>query len=937
MQNPRNLIFCIASLASFFAISYSTMHHTSILTEAQNNSTLIINAEEFCANSGVNLPWGIYSEDFGSRKAGKGFADFKPWLEERFQFFKDHNVAVVRVWIFGDARSGIIEGQQGSIKINASCNRDARTLLDTARKYSLKLILSLYDFSIGDKISFDFGENTGEHPDWIKTKRNKLLNAVMPFIKKLQKDYSENILCWEIGNELLNGRALVQTEEDFKALKKFVKNHIESILSIKGAKVTLGIRNHYDAVHYWGDIIRKFQDRMILQFHYYKGMELNYETALANFTVGDFLSELGVGAMKVLLGEMDPTLPDSILNFDLNWLRQKGFAGVLYWQDYNYLYEIDYNSFKTQIEEVRRKGKPVAVNVLNKKSSNSRESTSKSFSPTKPMVMPLQKWHVHGTGGKNDAIWYRKINHSNDAFEKVEITNDHITISANFDGSDRRRWQGEIRWDLDNPLDLSDQKIGLYILAPKNFWCNRISNGFHLILEDSDGRRLHAPWVSIPIADHNKWNYIEYSPSSTAIPLGRKEVGFNLHSISSIGFMTKLGAGSSHKYKGKLLAGPITIVAATDSLFKPNVPLTRGGEFDSKNLVNPDEIRLFEPGNTWRQQTYLENSGIEQVELTPDGKLVVKLNLIDQHPAKGRGEIILDLPREAKIANCEYLDLRNKVISLTVSNPKNKPNLNIQIFFRDKDSQLYYGTEIPAVSGEESRIRMFTLDSSDAVDLSAIEKLGVKIYPSRNKQWKGELLLKKMVLSDTANVSWNAFDANGSLNILENDQNDFYPLITDGSWAILSIPHFSNPLPDSNERLTVRVRLEPTDKQFNQGELVFKTRSNPPIEGRHILDLTDKKIIITTKMPPDIIGSADQPNGLQLFVKDGDYNSYYTEWENIKAGINKLVLSWKEISGSVNLKNIVEVGLKIALGSNSDFAWKGTFEVVEFRFEEVEG
>jgi len=539
-------------------------------------------------------------------------------------------------------------------------------------------------------------------------------------------------------------------------------------------------------------------------------MELDYESALSDFTVGDFLGELEVGPIDVILGELDPTLQDSLHPYDLNFFRQRGFTGVLLWQDYGHLYKINYPDFKRQVEKIRATAHPIEVNISSKQIESRIPPSLKGTSPDSITTIPLNKWYVHKTGGINDALWYKKIEHSNEAFEKLEIKENYADVMVNFNGLERKHWKGEAICDLDTLLDLTNHRIGLSLWMPKEFVCNWISNALQLILEDSKGRRLHSPWHNLTITDGDKWINFEYTPSTGPVALGKKEPDFSLNSIARLGFSANLGSGSTHKFIGQFRAGAMTVWQLSDSLVyhQPANPWADSSQADSIALVPQGKINLFSPENNWRRQTFLENAGVVDLELEKDGKLIVRLDLMDGVPAKNGGEIILDLARETDCFDCNYVDLRNRVLTLFIKNPADSSFLKFRLFVRDNNSQAIYGPEVGVHPGKEIRYRFYLPDDLNTLHLKNIEMLGIEFKPEKDSAWRGRLTLQSLAIDDTSEVVWNTFDKDGELDLLKNKQNEFIPQTYVDSRAISSV------LWDKN-KLKAEVNLIPSHKNYH--------------------------------------------------------------------------------------------------------------------------
>ena len=146
---------------------------------------------EFCENVGVNYPWpvGFYA-GVGRRPWNPGQAGFSHCANQMaadFEYLARHHVRLVRVFLFCDARTGIV-AQDGAMTLDPFVLDDIRTLLSAARQFpSLRLAPVLFDFLIADGVKQEDSYPVGEHPDWIAepAKRRALLDAIQPAIDLL--------------------------------------------------------------------------------------------------------------------------------------------------------------------------------------------------------------------------------------------------------------------------------------------------------------------------------------------------------------------------------------------------------------------------------------------------------------------------------------------------------------------------------------------------------------------------------------------------------------------------------------------------------------------------------------------------------------------------------------------------------------------------------
>jgi hypothetical protein len=146
---------------------------------------------EFCENIGVNYPWpaGFYA-GVGRRPwkpEQAGFSTCADRIAEDFEYLARHRVRLVRVFLFCDARTGIVADDRG-MALDPFALDDIRALLSAAERCpSLRLAPALFDFLIADGVQQEDSNPVGEHPDWIAdpVKRRSLFDAIQPALDLL--------------------------------------------------------------------------------------------------------------------------------------------------------------------------------------------------------------------------------------------------------------------------------------------------------------------------------------------------------------------------------------------------------------------------------------------------------------------------------------------------------------------------------------------------------------------------------------------------------------------------------------------------------------------------------------------------------------------------------------------------------------------------------
>lgn len=164
---------------------------TSLKPRPASSAPAAVPIAAFCENSGVNYPWpaGFYA-GVGRRPWSPdqpGFSACAAKIAEDFAYLDQHRVRLVRVFLFCDARTGIVASERG-MQLDPFALDDIRALLCAAEKFpALRLAPVLFDFLIGDGVQTEDGNLVGEHVDWIvdPDRRQALLNGLQPAIDLL--------------------------------------------------------------------------------------------------------------------------------------------------------------------------------------------------------------------------------------------------------------------------------------------------------------------------------------------------------------------------------------------------------------------------------------------------------------------------------------------------------------------------------------------------------------------------------------------------------------------------------------------------------------------------------------------------------------------------------------------------------------------------------
>ncbi|MCS7180294.1 MAG: hypothetical protein NZ891_02960, partial [bacterium] len=284
---------------------------------------------DFVINSGINLPWLNYGWDIGRNPWNKehgGFSSNKEVLFQKFKFFKEIGVNIVRVFLFCDLRSGIILDEKGKYVFDKYVYKDFGALIDVAEKTNIKILPVLFDYTIADGVIEENNIKVGEYPEifYDIDQQIKLVKLFEEFFKKV--DTKNLIYGWDIINEPENLKI-----EDEK-VEKFILSFINLLRKYrKKEKITIGSISRIYLNNY-----RKFNIDFY-QFHYYDSFE--------NMSFLDYHNYNLLLDKPVIIGELE----SSNIMKKLTKLWENGYKGVLIWPDEEFLKE-GWKFFKSWID-----------------------------------------------------------------------------------------------------------------------------------------------------------------------------------------------------------------------------------------------------------------------------------------------------------------------------------------------------------------------------------------------------------------------------------------------------------------------------------------------------------------------------------------------------------------------------------------------------------
>lgn len=277
---------------------------------------------------GANLPWLDYGQDFGANAWQPGGGLSRPERRERVRRalgdLAGSGGSLVRWWLFGDGRAGLLEDDEGRITgLDDRVFPDLDAAIEGLREAGLRVQLVLTDFLWLDTLRQVDGARLGGRRDHVRDSslRARLLERVFAPIAE-RYGHEPAVAGWDLMNEPEWATLGVGTLDPRRSVsRREMRAFLADTASVFRERATQPLSVGLASAR-WLPLVGGL-DLDLLQVHWYE--TLDPVTALARP-----VESLGVGR-PVLLGEF-PTrgasLPPRVI---VEMAREAGYSGALAW------------------------------------------------------------------------------------------------------------------------------------------------------------------------------------------------------------------------------------------------------------------------------------------------------------------------------------------------------------------------------------------------------------------------------------------------------------------------------------------------------------------------------------------------------------------------------------------------------------------------------
>lgn len=146
--------------------------------------------------------------------------------------------------------------------------------------------------------------------------------------------------------------------------------------------------------------------------------------------------------------------------------------------------------------------------------------------------------------------------------------------------------------------------------------------------------------------------------------------------------------------------------------------------------------------------------------------------------------------------------------------------------------------------------------------------------------------------------------------------------------ACKQVTHFNELHQEGLSSLKFDLDLAGGHARRGSGEIWIDVNANPPAGQTGPVSLAGRTLTAWVYAAPGAVGDKSKPNGLQLFVKDGDWTAQYGPWQDVMEG------QWTQVSFPMGAatpefdpSQVNAIGLKIASGEGSEAKFQGAIYV----------
>ncbi|GEM_PF-2570911 len=253
--------------------------------------------------------WEKYGYDIGDGVNGEPYEGIATKKSALYQELNRWKGGYLRVFLFCDLRSGVVfDGGGAPISFSAHVYEDMDALMDAANALGIKLIPTLFDYTLADGVDMEGPNPVGEYPELITdpVKKAALINLMAQFVN--QYSLRREIVEWDIINEPIE--IVWAATATLPEVQSFVADLADMIhIQDPGSVVTVGAQNK-DTVLNWNALgLDKYG------IHYYDYM-------------GALQPPSGLDG-PFSFTELEPTN----ISVKMDSVYNAGAEGALFWQD----------------------------------------------------------------------------------------------------------------------------------------------------------------------------------------------------------------------------------------------------------------------------------------------------------------------------------------------------------------------------------------------------------------------------------------------------------------------------------------------------------------------------------------------------------------------------------------------------------------------------